>query len=318
MDINSVFQARERISADVLRTPLIKAPRNEAFPEVELYLKCENFQLTRSFKPRGAFNLLRGLDCARRALPVVTRSSGNFAQAVAYASSKLGIKATIVMPQGAPSVKVERTKSFGATVEFCGTTSFEGDKRAKEISEATGSVLLSPYDHELVIAGQGTAAIEVSEELSRLDYFFAPIGGGGLMGGCSLVVKELFPTCVVVAAEPAGADDFAQSLESGQRVTLDKVETIADGLRTLSVGETNWPVLRSCVSRVDRVSDDSIVAAMRWLYTEMGIVVEPSGAASLAALLAAAPSFGRAVCVCLLSGGNVDLHDFQTYMKRST
>lgn len=308
MNIEAVLQAQRRIADDIIKTPVITAPALREAPDVKLLLKAENFQITRSFKPRGAFNMLRSIENGEA---VVTRSSGNFAQAVSYASSRLGMEATIVMPENAPGIKKQRTLEFGARVELCGATSVEGDSRAKEISDATGARLLSPYDHELIVAGQGTVALEVLDKCDAPDYFFAPIGGGGLMSGCAMVLKEKARACRVIGVEPAGADDYARSRELGERTALDAVSTIADGLRTACVGEVNWPILERCVDEVVRVTDDEIVAAMCWLYREVGVVIEPSGAAAVAAARRFDFGSGLRTAVCVLSGGNVDLQDFE-------
>jgi threonine dehydratase len=275
-----------------------------------LFLKCENFQRTRSFKVRGAFYAVSRLSPEQRARGVVTRSSGNFAQALALAGSVEGVSVTVVMPTTAPTVKVEGTRKFGATVMQHGTTHAEGLALVQELVASTGKVFLPPFDHLDVMVGQGTAGLEVCEELPSMVAFWAPVGGGGLMGGCATAVKGKHPNAVVVGVEPAGAADFAASFAAGHRVTLTQPASIADGLLAPAVGEVNWPVLRAHVDRAETVTEAQIGAALGVLYKELGLVVEPSAAVALAGFMNTAQR-PPGDTVCLVSGGNVDLARFQ-------
>ncbi|RIL12186.1 MAG: hypothetical protein DCC75_00875 [Proteobacteria bacterium] len=318
MRIEAIKEARERIRPYTVRTPLVEAGldliRELKFPKRSLYLKCDNFQVTRSFKPRGAFNALLTLDPQEAARGVITRSSGNFAQALAYASSVLGIDSTIVMPTNAPKVKRESTQRYCQKVVYAGSTANEGDAEVERLARERGMVKLSPFNHPAVIAGQGVAALEILEDLPDLELFLCPVGGGGLLSGCAAALANLKPGIKIIAVEPEGGNDFFLSFQSKKKVSLSHIDTIADGLRTPTVGDLNWPILLQYVHEVITVSDQAIVAAMKLLYRAMGLVIEPSGAASLAALIGT-ERFRDQRCVCMLSGGNVDLTQFEDWIK---
>ena len=297
LDLALIRAARRRIAPFVLRTPVLRVtPR----PGLELFCKAESLQPTGAFKLRGAFSLMTTLP---RGTPgVVAHSSGNHAQAVARAARVLGLRAVVVMPDDAPAIKRARTEADGAEVVIVGPATELRAQRAAEIAAQRGLVPVPPFEHALVAAGQGTSALELLEDAETLDAFYAPVSGGGLMAGCAVALHALAPDLEVVAVEPTGADDFARSLEAGERIASGPPpDTIADGLR-VRVGELTWPVLRAHVARVALVSDEEMLAAMAFALRELRLVLEPSGAAALAAAL----RDGRGRCGVLLSGGNVD------------
>ena len=310
-----VQRASLLIRPEVPRTPLLRCfALEQTFGlKFRLFLKCENLQRSRSFKERGATYALKRMSPEAKARGVVTRSSGNFAQALALAGTREKVAITVVMPTNAPQIKVDGTRLHGATVIQQGTTHVEGLAAVQALVQERGLTFLPPFDHPDVMVGQGTAALEVLEELPNLQAFYAPIGGGGLMGGCAIALKSVNPNIQVVGAEPEGAGDFAASMAAGRLTALEAVTpaSIADGLLPPKVGEVNWPVLRTHVDRTQLVSEAQIVAAMCHIARALGMIAEPSGAVALAGLLESlatqAPS-GDTVCV--LSGGNVDLKRF--------
>jgi len=295
LTLDCVQAAATRIAAHVLRTPMLTRTHGEA----ELLLKPESLQLTGAFKLRGAFSLMTTLPADTPG--VVAHSSGNHAQAVACAAASLGLRAVIVMPSDAPELKRQRTESWGAEVVIVGPDSDERAARAKELEASEGLVPVPPYDHPLIAAGQGTAALELLEDAGSLDCFYAPISGGGLMAGCATVLSALQPGAEIVGVEPLDGDDTARSLVAGERVAVPPPRTIADGLRVRRPGQLTFEVVRRHVKRIELVTDDELRASMRWALDELRLVLEPSGAASLAVALRE----GRGRCGVLLSGGNV-------------
>jgi threo-3-hydroxy-L-aspartate ammonia-lyase len=284
-----------RIAPHVVRTPLL---RHRLRPDCELLLKPESLQPTGAFKLRGAFSLMTTLprDCPG----VVAHSSGNHAQAVARAAQVLGLRAVVVMPSDAPAGKRARTEADGAEVVVVGPDSDERERRADALARERGLVPVPPYDHPLVAAGQGTAALELLEDAGPLDRFYAPLSGGGLMAGCAVAIHALQPGVELVGVEPADADDTRRSLAAGERRSVPPPRTIADGLRVRTPGARTWPVLKRHLARVELVSDEAMLDAMAFALRELRLVLEPSGAASLALALRE----GRGRCGVLLSGGN--------------
>ena len=309
LSIAMIREAQQRIGPYVLRTPLL---RHSPTGTCELLLKPENLQPTGAFKLRGAFNLMCTLPPGCRG--VVAHSSGNHAQAVAYAGRCLGIPAVIVMPDDAPALKRERTEAYGAEIVVVGPDSAERAGRASEIARERGWLEVPPYNHPFIAAGQGTVALELwqdsgeTEQSRRFDRFYAPIGGGGLMAGCAVAVRALCPHAEIVGCEPEDADDARRSLAAGERLSVPSPKTIADGLRVRALGELNWPVIREHVDRIERVSDSEMLDAMVYALRELRLVVEPSGACSLALALREArqiTTLGQRWGV-VLSGGNVE------------
>lgn len=301
LTLAAIRAAADRIAGRVARTPVLARDVGAA----RLFLKAENLQPTGAFKLRGAFSLLTALPAG--APGVVAHSSGNHAQAVARAARILGIRAVIVMPADAPERKRARTAADGAAIVLVGSDSEERRRRAEEIAAEEGLVPAPPYDHLLVAAGQGTAALELVEEVGSLDRFYAPVSGGGLMAGCSTAVAALCPEAEIVAVEPEDGDDFRQSLAAGRRVVVPPPRTIADGLRVRSPGEKTFEVLRRRVHRAETVTDAELLAAMEYGLDELRVVLEPSGAAALAAALREARGGAAGRFGVILSGGNTEL-----------
>jgi len=297
LDLAMVRAAAERIREYVLRTPTLQC----AIQDTQLFLKAESLQPTGAFKLRGAFSLMTTLEPGTG---VVAHSSGNHAQAVARAAAVLGLPAVVVMPSDAPPRKRAATEADGAEVVVVGPDSDEREQVAHELARDRGWFEVPPFDHPLIAAGQGTAALELLEDAPEFDHFYAPISGGGLMAGCAVVMRELAPGCELVGVEPEAGDDTRRSLAAGERVKVPPPETIADGLRVRTPGAIPWPVLRDHVARIEVVTDDELLSAMAWALTELRLVLEPSGAASLAV----ARREGRGRCGVLLSGGNADPH----------
>lgn len=306
-DLEAIRDAARRIAPFVHRTPVSRCASIDACAERSVLLKCENLQKVGAFKIRGATNAVLRLDEAAAARGVVTHSSGNHAQALALAARQRGIPAHVVMPTNAPAVKRAATEGYGATVHPCEPTLAAREAGARRVMEETGATLVPPYDHPDVIAGQGTVGLELLEQVDGLDAVVVPVGGGGLLAGTTLALRALAPRVRIFAAEPAGADDAARSKAAGELLPQTAPDTIADGLRT-SLGEHTWPVLRDLVDEVITVSDAEIVGALRALFERAKLVVEPSGAVSLAAVLSdrfrGLPGMERVAVV--LSGGNVD------------
>lgn len=295
--LHDIVSARARIARYVLRTPLLAwTPR----PNLQLFLKAENLQSTGAFKIRGAFSLMTTL---KNATGVVAHSSGNHAQAVARAARTLGLRAVVVMPENATALKRSRTEADGAEIVTVGPDSEERQQRAKEIEGNEGLVAAPPYDHPLVAAGQGTAALEILDDLEApLDQFFCPVSGGGLLSGCSTVFRHRSPTTQIIGVEPIDANDVYLSLATGKRTRVPPPATIADGLRVRTVGAGPWEVIRQTVARVALVTDQELLDAMSAALHHLRVVLEPSGAAALAAALR--DGWGRVGV--LLSGGNVE------------
>jgi threonine dehydratase/serine racemase len=307
-DLQQIRAAAERIGDGVHRTPVMTSVSLNAMAKRPLYFKCENFQKGGSFKMRGALNALRSLPAAVAARGVVTHSSGNFAQAVALSARLCAVPAHIVMPSNAPAVKRRAVEGYGARVIECEPNLAARERAAAQVVAETGAVFLHPYDQDEVIAGQGTVALEILDQLSEFDAIVVPVGGGGLISGIALALAEQKPSIRVFGVEPSGADDAARSKAAGKWIPQSNPNTIADGLLT-SLGERTWPVVRDLVEEILVVDDDAILGAMRLIWERMKILVEPSAATSLAAVLS--PDFVNredfGPTALLLSGGNVDL-----------
>jgi len=306
IDIDDVFAAAGRLDGIVKRTPVVSAEGIDKVAGRQVLLKCENLQHVGAFKFRGATNAVIMLgDAAENG--VCTHSSGNHAQALSMAAKNRGVDAFIVMPKTAPRVKVLGVKNQGAEITFCEPTLAARESTAGDIIDRTGAALVHPYDNPDVIAGQGTAALEFFQQAGHLDAIVSPVGGGGLMSGTSITARAMNPDTRIFGAEPEGADDAARSLEAGEFLPQTGPDTICDGLLT-SMGEHTWPIIKDHLETIVRVSDEQVVEAMRLILDNLGMVVEPSGAASLAAVLT--PEFktldGIGKVGVILSGGNVD------------
>lgn len=298
--------AAERIAPHAHRTPIATCATLDRLAGRTLFFKCEHLQKVGAFKFRGACNAVLQLDAAQAARGVVTHSSGNHAQALALAARLRGVPAHIVMPGTAAAVKRRAVEGYGARVVTCAPTLEAREETAAAVLAETGGAFVHPYDDARVIAGQGTAALELLAQVEGLDAIVAPIGGGGMVSGTAIAVRALAPHTRVIAAEPAGADDAARSKAAGQLLPQTAPQTVADGLRT-SLGQLTWPVVRDLVDQVITVGDDEILAAMRLLWERAKLLVEPSAAVALAAVLSEAfPASPRRVGI-ILTGGNVDL-----------
>jgi len=306
--LDNIRVANERIRPLVRRTPVLVSDSLDARCGFTVYLKAENFQRSASFKLRGATNFIRSISAADLPAGVVAFSSGNHAQAVALAAKDAGTRATIVMPSDAPRVKLEGTRSHGADVVLYHRLTEDREAVARGVREERGGTLIPPFDHPWIIAGQGTCALELLEEVPALDALVVCLGGGGLLGGCAVAAKGISPSVRVFGVEPESGNDVQQSLRAGRRVTIPAPDTIADGLRTTCVGENNFAILRELVEDVVTVTDEEIEAAAAFLLKELRVVVEPSGAVAAAAcLFGKLPSGLRQVGVTL-SGGNAEPH----------
>jgi threonine dehydratase len=306
VSIEDIRQAATRISGRVHRTPVLTCAAIDGFAGASLFFKCENFQKVGAFKMRGATNAVLSLNDDEAARGVATHSSGNHAQALALAARMRGIPAFIVMPSNAPVVKRAAVEGYGAEIITCEPTLQAREETLKAVVERTGAVFVHPYDNEAIIAGQGTAAVELLEEVPDLDLVMAPVGGGGLLSGTALAVKAMVPKARIIAAEPMGADDAARSLAAGHIIPSVAPDTVADGLLT-SLGERNFPIIKKNVSAIWTVGDPKIIAAMRLIWERMKIVIEPSAAVCLAAVLARPGEVAGLRIGIILSGGNVDL-----------
>lgn len=306
----NVRDAAKRLAGKVVRTPVLRIPAIDAAANAEVYIKAENMQRIGAFKARGALHAVGRLDPYIRARGIITYSSGNHAQAVALAAKEYGVTADIAMPVDAPAIKVEGVRTLGANIVFAGTTSTERRNAAWAIRERTGGTIIEPFDDADIIAGQGTATLELLEDVAAgtngdsLDALFVPVGGGGLIAGACLAAAEA--STRVYSVEPVGCDAMAQSLEAGQRVEVQPGPTLADGLKPVTVGERNFVIAQKYVAGSYRVNDDEIRNAMNLLLFAGKVLAEPSGAAALAAALRnGLPERPKRIGV-IISGGNVD------------
>jgi threo-3-hydroxy-L-aspartate ammonia-lyase len=312
-----VVEASARLKGHAHLTPVLRSSTADTLLGAQVFFKCENFQRMGAFKFRGAFNAMAKLDEAHRRKGVVCFSSGNHAQAVALSGQLLGITTVILMPLDAPPLKIEATRGYiaasaakGSEVVLFDRYKDDRERLAHQLAEERGMTMVPPYDHFDVIAGQGTAAKELIEEVGPLDYLFVCLGGGGFLSGSALAARALAPQCKVYGVEPEAGNDAQQSLAKGEVVRIDTPKTIADGAQTQSVGHLNFAVMQKHVNGVLTVSDAQIVEAMRFFAERMKMVVEPTGALSFAAARhGGLPLQGKRVGV-VVSGGNVDLKTF--------
>ncbi|HEY2653807.1 MAG TPA: pyridoxal-phosphate dependent enzyme [Solirubrobacteraceae bacterium] len=309
--IEDVRQAAERIAGVAHRTPVITSRTVDQRTGVAVVLKAELFQRTGSFKFRGAYNRIASLSPQERQHGVLAFSSGNHAQAVALAASLLGAPATIVMPRDAPELKLAATLGYGAEVVTYDRYSEDREQIARALAEERGLTLVPPFDDPLVIAGQGTAALELVADAGPLDVLLVPVSGGGLIAGSAVSVKALNPDARVIGVEPDAGDDYRRSLAAGARIAIDVPVTIADALQVTTPGELTFAINRQLLHRIVTVSDDELVEAMRFAFERLKLVIEPGGAAGLAGLLTGKVDVAGATRVgVILSGGNVDPQRF--------
>lgn len=295
-----------RVRPHVHQTPVLTSTTINRMLNASVYFKCENFQRMGAFKMRGAINAILQLTEDERARGVVTHSSGNFAQALALAASSLDTKAYIVMPENAPKVKKEGVESYGAELIECASTLEAREKTCDEVQQRTGASFIHPSNNMQVILGQGTAAMELIYEIENLDILMTPIGGGGLIAGTALAANYLIPEAETVGSEPFGADDAYLSLKTGKIQPSINPVTIADGLKT-QLGDQNFPIIQKLVSKIIRVEESEIIAAMLFIFERMKIVIEPSSAVAVAALFRNREEFRNRRVGVIISGGNVDM-----------
>jgi threonine dehydratase len=304
--VQDIIEAHERIKPFIHKTPVLTSKTINAITGAEIFFKCENFQKIGAFKIRGGMNSVLSLSKEKQELGIATHSSGNHAQAIAYAAREVGTKAYIVMPDNAPKIKVDAVKDYGAEIFFCEPTQQAREKILNEVVERTGAEFIHPYNDYRVITGQATCAKELLEEIPGLDFIIAPVGGGGLLSGTLLSSHYFSPSTVVYAAEPEGAADAVLSFTSGKIEKAPFVKTIADGLLT-TLGDKTFPIIRKYVKDILTISDEEIIAALKLVYERMKIVVEPSAVVPLAALIKNKNLFERKKVGIIFSGGNVDL-----------
>lgn len=307
MQKEQLLACHERITPFIHRTAVLSSTLLNEVAGTDLFFKCENFQKGGAYKMRGATNAIMLLSPEQRSRGVVTHSSGNFAQALALAAKSLGVTAHIVMPSTAPEVKKEAVLGYGGQVTICKPTLAARAQAAKAIEEKIGAQFLHPSNDYQVIIGQGTAALELLQDYPNLDRIVAPIGGGGLIAGTALAAHYFGIDCNVIGGEPFEADDAYRSLKSGKIEGNDTVNTVADGLKT-QLGDQNFPIIQEHVNQIIRVTEEEIVAAMKLIWERMKIIVEPSSAVALAAVLKAPSDFKGKQIGIIISGGNVDVH----------
>ncbi len=304
--LGHVREAHERIRGRIRRTPVLTSTRLDELSGASLFFKCENFQKTGSFKARGALNAVLSLPDADAGRGVATHSSGNHAAALSWAAALRGIPATVVMPRTASPIKIANVERYGGRIVFCEPTHRAREEAAAGLIRESGAAMVHPYNDLRIMAGQGTSALELFDEVPDLDVVVCPVGGGGLLAGTAIVARGLRPGIMVFAGEPEGADDASRSLASGVRTPVDHPRSIADGLLAF-VGDLTFPVIQRDVDGIATVSDGEIAAAVRRLMEILKIAVEPSGAVGYAAVVGGkAGVAGRRVGI-ILSGGNVDL-----------
>lgn len=305
--IDDVEAAAARLAGVAVRTPVLRSSALDARAGAQLFFKCENLQRIGAFKFRGAYNALSRFGAEARQGGVITYSSGNHAQAIALSARLLKMPALIVMPSDAPAMKIEATRSHGAEIVLYDRYTEDREALGRRLAAERGMTLIPPYDHVDVMAGQGTAALELIDDAGPLDALFVCVGGGGLISGCAVAATARSPGCRVVGVEPQAGDDVRQSLERGERVRIPVPQTLADGAQTQSPGELTFAVIRERVAEIATVDDDALVQTMRLLAAQLKLVVEPTGClAAAAALQPRAELAGKRIGV-ILSGGNIDI-----------
>jgi len=311
---DKILAAKNRLQGHANVTPVHTSRTLNQLVGAEVYLKCENFQRIGAFKFRGAFNSISQLSDAEKTRGVLTYSSGNHAQAVALVGRLLGVQTTIIMPDNAPATKRAATEGYGATVIEYDPSEQSREDIARDLEARNGYTLIPPYDHINVVAGQGTAALELFEEVGDLDMLLAPCGGGGLLSGSAIAARGISPGCRVIGIEPELADDATKSFHTKVLHTVHNPPTIADGTRTPSLGEITFPLVLEYVADMQTVSEQAIIEAVRFLFYRMKLVVEPSGALGLAALLSKAVAADGKVGI-IISGGNIDAATMTTILN---
>jgi len=309
VSFDDVRAAADRLAGIAHRTPVMTSGTVDERAGCSVFFKCENLQRVGAFKFRGGYNAISQLSDHEKAAGVVTFSSGNHAQAIALASKLCDVRATIVMPHDAPRVKMDAVRGYGAEIVEYHRSEEDREVKAREIASARGATIIPPFDHAHVIAGQGTTALELLEEVPDLDWLFVCVGGGGLISGCAIAAAEMAPNCKVVGVEPDAGDDACQGFRSGVLTRIDTPTTICDGAATNSIGERNFAIVKALVHDMTSVPDDAVLRAMKLVWERMKLVVEPTGALALAGVLDGGVGGikpGDKVGVTV-SGGNVDV-----------
>jgi threonine dehydratase len=306
--------AAARLRGIAHRTPALTSRTADERTGARVFFKCENLQRMGAFKFRGAYNALAQFTPEQRRAGVVAFSSGNHAQAVALSARLLNMPAAIVMPRDAPAVKIEATRGYGAEVVLYDRYTQDREALGRQLAAERGMTLVPPYNHPQVMAGQGTAALELIEDVGPLDVLLVCVGGGGLISGCATAAEALAPNCRVIGVEPAAGNDVQQSLAAGRIVKIDVPQTIADGAQTQSPGTLTFPVIQSRVERVLTVTDEQLVATMRFFAERMKLVVEPTGCLAAAAILEAGFDVRGLTVGVIVSGGNVDVRRYGTLL----
>ena len=310
LSFDDIAAAHDRIRAEAHRTPVLTSTTADGRVGGRLFFKCENFQRMGAFKFRGAYNAIAQFTPAQRVGGVVAFSSGNHAQGIALSARILGVKALILMPTDAPAIKVAATRGYGAEVVLYDRYSEDRDAIGQRLADERGLTLISPYDHPHVMAGQGTVAKELIEEVGPLDVLITPLGGGGLLSGCATAAKAMSPGCSVIGVEPEAGNDGQQSFRSGKIVRIDTPKTIADGAQTQFLGQYTFPVIQQRVDDILTVSDAELASAMKFFAIRMKMIVEPTGCLGAAAAFGGQLDLrGKRVGI-VLTGGNVDMARF--------
>jgi len=310
LQFNDIQAAAARLQGHAHRTPVLTSRTLDALLGAQVFMKAENLQRMGAFKFRGGYNAVNALSDLQRARGVVAFSSGNHAQAVALAAQLHGCRATIVMPHDAPALKLAATRGYGAEVVIYDRYKEDRAAIANALVEQQGATLIPPYDYLPVMAGQGTAALELIEDVGSLDALIVCAGGGGFLSGCAVAAKHLLPSIRVIGAEPERGNDMQQSLRAGRIVSIDVPRTICDGQQTQSIGQHPWAVIQALVSEVLTATDPGVVEAMRFAFERMKLVLEPSGACALAALMQHREQFKGQRVGITLSGGNIGIDRF--------
>ena len=304
---SDVQSAAARLAGQAHRTPVVTSRTFDQIAGCRVFFKCENLQRAGAFKFRGAYNALSQLTPEQRARGVVAFSSGNHAQGLALAAKVLGIPATVVMPSDAPQIKVDATRDYGAEIVFYDRITGDREAIARQLATERGLTIIPPFDHPHIIAGQGTAALELFQDVPDLDYLLTPVGGGGLIAGCATAAKAMRPSVHVIGVETEPANDAWQSLRTGKRVTIPVPDTIADGIRTTCLGAITFEIMQKLVDDIALVADADVIEAMRFMLFRMKLLAEPTGAVPVAALMARkVPAVSGKRVGVIVSGGNAD------------
>lgn len=317
LTFNDILQAQERIRSVAHRTPVLTSQQFNEQAGCEVFFKCENLQRAGAFKFRGAYNKIAALSDEERRRGVLAYSSGNHAQATALAAKLFGVPAVIVMPYDAPETKIKATRDYGAEIVFYDRYKQNREGIGERMCVERGMILIPPFDDYLIMAGQGTAALELLEDVPKLDFLVAPCSGGGLIAGCSVAAKQLRSEIRIYSVEPETGNDTWLSFKRGERVEIPVPKTIADGLQTPTPGRLTFPIIRELTEEVLLVSDVELIETIRFALERMKILIEPSGAAAAAAVLYRKADFAGARVGVILSGGNVDIKKLALYLRSS-